>query len=146
MSPLPTTRASITATNTVRYKVLLTAGVGSLPTITRTATSTLLNGTNWVVQGAYSASATFSATTGSTVDLDDVEMKFCWSDPTSATSGVSFARTSFVDGKNLAVRNSLIALAIALFPFYALWIGCGAIADRMEKKRVRTTLARSPPS
>jgi hypothetical protein len=108
-SPLPTTRASITATNTVRYKVLLTAGVGSLPTITRTATSTLLNGTNWVVQGAYSASATFSPTTGSTVDLDDVQMKFCWSDPTSATSGVSFARTSFVDGKNLAVRNSLIA-------------------------------------
>lgn len=109
MSPLPTTRASITATNTVRYKVLLTAGVGSLPTITRTATSTLLNGTNWVVQGTYSASATFSATTSSTVDLDDVEMKFCWSDPTNATSGVSFARTSFVDGKNFAIRNSLIA-------------------------------------
>ena len=108
-SPLPTTRASITATNTVRYKVLLTAGVGSLPTITRTATSTLLNGTNWVVQGAYTASATFSATTGSTVDLDDVEMKFCWSDPTNATSSVSFARTSFVDGKNFAIRNSLIA-------------------------------------
>jgi hypothetical protein len=108
-SPLPTTRASITATNTVRYKVLLTAGVGSLPTITRTATSTLLNGTNWVVLGTYSASATFSPTTGSTVDLDDVEMKFCWSDPTNATSGVSFARTSFVDGKNFAVRNSLVA-------------------------------------
>lgn len=109
MSPLPTTRASITATNTVRYKVLLTAGVGSLPTITRTATSTLLNGTNWVVQGTYSASATWSTPTSATVDLDDVEMKFCWSDPTNATSGVSFARTSFVDGKNFAIRNSLIA-------------------------------------
>ena len=106
---LPTTKASITATNTVRYKITLTAGVGSIPTITRTATSTLLNGTNWVVLGTYSASAVYSAPTSATVDLDDVEMKFCWSDPTSATSGVSFARTSFVDGKNLAIRNSLIA-------------------------------------
>lgn len=106
---LPTTKASITATNTVRYKIMLTAGSGTIPTITRTATSVLLNGTNWVVLGTYSASAVYSAPTSATVDLDDVEMKFCWSDPTSATSGVSFARTSFVDGKNLAVRNSLIA-------------------------------------
>ncbi len=107
---LPVSNASITATSTVRYKVLLTAGVGSLPTITRSATGTVIpTSTGWTVQGSYSASATFSSTTGSTVDLDDVQMKFCWSDPTNATSGVSFARTSFVDGKNFAVRNSLIA-------------------------------------
>lgn len=107
---LPVTQLSVTATSTVRYKVLLTAGVGSLPTITRSATGVIIPpATGWTVQGAYSASATFSSTTGSTVDLDDVQMKFCWSDPTNATSGVSFARTSFVDGKNFAIRDSLIA-------------------------------------
>jgi hypothetical protein len=36
-------------------------------------------------------------------------MKFCWSDPTTATTGVSFGRTAFNNGKNLAIRNSLIA-------------------------------------
>jgi len=107
--PLPTTNPSLTATNTVRYKVLLTAGVGSLPTVTRSATSVLLNGTNWVVQPAYSASAAYSTATSATVDLDDVEMKFCWSDPTTATTGVSFGRTAFNNGKNLAIRNSLLA-------------------------------------
>lgn len=107
--PLPTTNPSLTATNTVRYKVLLTAGVGSLPTVTRSATSVLLNGTNWVVQPTYSASAAYSTATSATVDLDDVEMKFCWSDPTTATTGVSFGRTAFNNGKNLAIRNSLIA-------------------------------------
>jgi len=107
--PLPTTNPSLTATNTVRYKVLLTAGVGSLPTVTRSATSVLLNGTNWVVQPTYSASAAYSTATSATVDLDDVEMKFCWSDPTTATTGVSFGRTAFNNGKNLAIRNSLLA-------------------------------------
>lgn len=33
------------------------------------------------------------------------------------------------------VRWLMILAAIALAPLWALWVGCGWIADRMERKR-----------
>jgi cytochrome bd-type quinol oxidase subunit 1 len=33
------------------------------------------------------------------------------------------------------VRRLMILAAIVLAPFYALWVGCGWIADQVERKR-----------
>lgn len=88
--------------------IALTAGVGST-VITRTVTGSVTSGTGWIVGATYTGSAAIYSPTAATVRVDNVALRVCYDVTTAssgATTGISLQKVAYVDGLNLAIRNS----------------------------------------
>ena len=101
----PEVRVTDSSTETVQ--IALTAGTGST-LITRDVSGTVYtSGTR--ILGAYTGSAVLVVPTAAAVRVDNVALRVCYDVTTAssgATTGISLQKVAYVDGLNLAIRNS----------------------------------------
>ena len=99
--------ARVTDSSTQTVQIALTAGTGST-LITRDVSGTVYtSGTR--ILGAYTGSAVLVVPTAAAVRVDNVALRVCYDVTTAssgATTGISLQKVAYVDGLNLAIRNS----------------------------------------